>query len=101
VPFVYIVECADGTLYTGWAVDADARVRSHNAGRGSVYCKHRRPVRLVYREKVPNRREAQQRESAIKRMPRRKKLELAEADATVQGLSSSPGEHQEANGRSV
>jgi putative endonuclease len=86
VPFVYIVECADGTLYTGWAVDADARVRSHNAGRGSVYCKYRRPVRLVYREEVPTRRKAQQRELAIKRMPRRKKLVLAE-------------EHQEANGR--
>lgn len=80
MPFVYIVKCADGTLYTGWAVDADARVKSHNAGRGSVYCKHRRPVQLIYREEVPTRREAQQRELAIKRLPRRKKLELAKAD---------------------
>jgi putative endonuclease len=80
VAFVYIVECADGTLYTGWAYDAHARVESHNAGRGSVYCKNRRPVRLVYTEEVPTRSDAQQRELAIKRMSRAKKLELAESD---------------------
>lgn len=82
MPFVYIVECADGTLYTGWAFDADARVSSHNAGRGSVYCKHRRPVRLVYSEEVPTRSEAQRRELVIKRMSRTKKLELVDAAGT-------------------
>ncbi len=85
MPFVYIVECADGTLYTGWAFDADARVESHNAGRGSVYCKHRRPVRLVYSEEVPSRSDAQRRELVIKRMSRTKKLELVGADRTKQG----------------
>ena len=74
--FVYIVECADGTLYTGWAFDANTRVKSHNAGRGSIYCKHRRPVRLVYSEEVPTRSDAQRRERVIKRMSRAKKLEL-------------------------
>jgi putative endonuclease len=74
--FVYIVVCSDGTLYTGWAVDVETRVRDHNAGRGSMYCKQRRPVRLVYQEELPSRSAAQRREGAIKRMPRRKKLEL-------------------------
>ena len=76
MPFVYIVECRDGTLYTGWAVDVEARVEAHNAGRGSAYCKARRPVRLVYHEELPTRSEAQRRELAIKKMPRRRKLKL-------------------------
>lgn len=78
MPFVYIVECSDGTLYTGWTVDVEERVATHNAGRGSVYCKHRRPVRLVYQEELPDRSAAQRRELAIKKMPRRKKLKLVE-----------------------
>ena len=51
MPFVYIVECADGTLYTGWAIDVDRRVAAHNAGRASRYTRSRRPVKLVYVEK--------------------------------------------------
>jgi putative endonuclease len=76
MPFVYIVACSDGTLYTGWTTDVEARVKAHNAGRGSRYCKQRRPVRLVYQEKMPDRSAAQRRELAIKRLPRRKKVEL-------------------------
>jgi putative endonuclease len=76
VPFVYIVVCSDGTLYTGWAMDVEARVKAHNAGKGSLYCRQRRPVRLVYQEEVLTRNEAQRRENAIKRMPRRRKLEF-------------------------
>jgi putative endonuclease len=87
VAFVYIVECADGTLYTGWAFDAKARVKSHNAGRGSVYCKHRRPVRLVYSEEVPTRSDAQRRERVIKRMSRTRKLELVAVNRMDQGRS--------------
>jgi putative endonuclease len=74
--YVYIVACSDGTLYTGWSRDVEARVRAHNAGRGSKYCRQRRPVRLVYREKLPSRRAAQERERAIKKMTRRQKLRL-------------------------
>lgn len=73
-----MVACSDDTLYTGWAVDVEARVAAHNAGRGSAYCKHRRPVRLVYQEELADRSEAQRRELVIKRLPRRKKLELIE-----------------------
>jgi len=76
MPFVYIVECADGTLYTGWAMDTDRRVAAHNAGRGSRYTRARRPVKLVYVEKHVSRAIAMKREAAIKKMPRVKKLEL-------------------------
>ncbi len=76
MPFVYIVACSDGSLYTGWATNVEARVKVHNAGRGSVYCKQRRPVRLVYQEEVATRAEAQKRELAIKRMRRSRKLKL-------------------------
>jgi putative endonuclease len=71
-----MVLCRDGTLYTGWATDVEARVKAHNAGRGSTYCKQRRPVRLVYQEELPSRGEAQARELAIKRLKRPKKLDL-------------------------
>ena len=76
MPFVYIVACSDGSLYTGWATDVESRVKAHNAGRGSVYCRQRRPVRLVYQEQVATRAEAQRREAAIKRMRRSRKLKL-------------------------
>ncbi|MBN1138563.1 MAG: GIY-YIG nuclease family protein [Anaerolineae bacterium] len=76
MPFVYIVACSDGSLYTGWATDVEARVAAHNAGRGSVYCRQRRPVRLVYQEEVATRAEAQKREMAIKHMRRSAKVRL-------------------------
>jgi putative endonuclease len=82
VPFVYMVLCNDGTLYTGWTTDVGTRVRAHNAGRGSRYCRQRRPVRLVYQEEAPTRRDARRRERAIKQMPRRRKLELIERQTT-------------------
>jgi putative endonuclease len=88
VPFVYMVICSDGTLYTGWAMDVEARVQAHNAGKGSLYCKQRRPVHLIYQEEVPTRSEAQRRENAIKRMHRRKKLELAETTYSSYPVSS-------------
>ena len=76
MPFCYILECADGTFYTGWTTDLGRRVKTHNAGRGAKYTKLRRPVRLVYSEKLPSRSAAQKRELAIKRLRRSKKLEL-------------------------
>ncbi len=82
MPFVYIVECADGALYTGWAVDVEKRVAAHNAGRGAQYTRMRRPVKLAYVEACDSRAEAMKREIAIKKMPRAKKLEL---------LQQSPG----------
>lgn len=73
---VYMVECADGTLYTGWTTNLERRLKDHNAGRGSKYTRTRRPVRLVYTETQPDRRAALQRELQIKRLSRAKKLGL-------------------------
>jgi predicted GIY-YIG superfamily endonuclease len=74
--YVYIVRCADGTLYTGVAKDVDARVRQHNAGDGAGYTRARRPVELVYQEEMSDRGTALRREHAIKRMRRGNKCNL-------------------------
>jgi putative endonuclease len=76
VCFCYIVECADGTYYTGWAVDPEKRVVVHNKGRGAKYTRMRLPVKLVYVEEQPNRNAAMRRERAIKRMKRDGKMQL-------------------------
>ena len=74
--FCYIVECADGTYYTGWAVDPERRVATHNKGRGAKYTKIRLPVQLVYVEEQPDLSTALKREIAIKRMTRARKRKL-------------------------
>jgi putative endonuclease len=74
--FVYIVRCADNTLYTGYARDPLARVRAHNTGRGARYTSGRGPVRLVYVEACRSRGKALRREYAVKQLPRAKKLAL-------------------------
>jgi len=74
--YCYIVECADGTYYTGWAVDPEKRVDVHNKGRGAKYTKTRRPVKLMYVEEQPDRSTALKRERAIKKMTREKKQKL-------------------------
>ena len=66
--YVYIVQCADRSLYTGIAKDLDARLAQHNAGDGAKYTRARLPVQLVYSERAQGRGLAQQREFAIKRM---------------------------------
>ena len=76
VCFCYIVECADGTYYTGWAMDPEKRVVVHNKGRGAKYTRMRLPVKLVYVEEQPNRNAAMRRERAIKRMKRDGKMQL-------------------------
>ncbi len=67
--FVYMLRCADGTLYTGIARDVATRVRRHNAGKGAKYTRGRRPVVLVYREGAGSQGAALRREMAIKRLP--------------------------------
>ena len=74
--FCYIVECADGTYYTGWTVDPEQRVATHNKGRGAKYTRMRLPVRLVYVEAQPDRQTAMKREMAIKKMGRQGKMKL-------------------------
>ncbi|MBV6397431.1 MAG: hypothetical protein HFACDABA_03045 [Anaerolineales bacterium] len=74
--FCYILECSDGTYYTGWTTDPARREKQHNAGRGARYTRMKRPVKLVYVEELLSRNAALKRERAIKAMPRGKKLLL-------------------------
>ncbi len=76
--FVYMVRCADGSLYTGVATELQRRVDEHNGGHplGARYTRSRRPVVLVYQERCENRSHACQREYAIKQLTRRAKLSL-------------------------
>ena len=76
--YCYILECADGTFYTGWTTDPERRVSQHNKGIGAKYTSTRRPVRLVYLEAQSNRRDAMKRELAIKKMKRLQKSRLVE-----------------------
>ena len=75
---VYILRCADGTLYTGIAPDVEKRLQKHNEGKGAKYTRGRTPVELVYREEHPNRAEASKREYQIKQLSRAEKLALIE-----------------------
>ncbi len=76
--FCYMVECADGSLYTGWTTDPERRIKEHNAGRGALYTRWRRPVELKYVEETADRSAAQRREYAIKQLTRDKKLQLVQ-----------------------
>jgi predicted GIY-YIG superfamily endonuclease len=73
---VYIVRCADGTLYTGYAADPEARVAAHNAGRGARYTRSRLPVTLVYIEACESKSHALAREYELKQLPRSTKQAL-------------------------
>ena len=74
--YCYILECSDGTLYTGWTTDPERRVKQHNKGLGARYTKTRLPVKLVYLEEQPDKITALKRERAIKALPRKKKIQL-------------------------
>jgi putative endonuclease len=73
--YVYVVRCADGSLYTGIATEIERRVREHNgeAPGGARYTSGRRPVKLAYREKCATRSEALKREHRIKQMSKKEK----------------------------
>ena len=67
--FVYLLRCADGTLYCGWSTDPERRLRQHQAGTASRYTRTRRPVELVYTREFATRSEAMREEVRIKRLP--------------------------------
>lgn len=71
--YVYIVRCADASLYTGVTLDLERRIAMHNAGTASRYTRGRRPVRVVHCEQHPTRGAALRRELAIKALSRREK----------------------------
>jgi putative endonuclease len=74
--YCYIVECADGTYYTGWTLDPEKRVNTHNKGRGAKYTRMRLPVKLVYMEEQPDVQSAMKRERSIKNLKRAGKEKL-------------------------
>ena len=75
--YTYIVQCADGTLYTGWTNCLSRRMKAHNEGKaGAKYTRAKRPVKLVYYEGFATKEEAMSREYRIKQLTREKKLEL-------------------------
>lgn len=73
---VYILECSDGTLYTGYAMDINRRLQEHRQGTASKYTRSRLPVKLVYLEEVESKSMAMKREYAIKQMTRSQKQVL-------------------------
>ena len=79
--FVYMLCCADGTLYSGITTDPQRRVRQHNGELvgGAKYTRNRRPVELVWQEPQPDRSAASKRESSLKKLSRKAKLQLIEA----------------------
>jgi predicted GIY-YIG superfamily endonuclease len=81
--FVYIVRCADGSLYTGCAKDPVERADVHNSGRGAKYTAGRCPVQLVYTEGFASHGDALRRERQLKRWPRRKKEALVAGDLSA------------------
>ncbi|MDD4239008.1 MAG: GIY-YIG nuclease family protein [Desulfotomaculaceae bacterium] len=78
MPYTYMLQCSDGTYYTGWTVDLEVRLQAHNSGKGARYTRCRLPVKLVYWEPHLNRSEAQQRESIIRKLARKQKEKLVE-----------------------
>ena len=71
---MYVVECADGTLYTGYTTDVKRRIKIHNAGKGAKYTRARLPVKLLYSESFASKPEAMSAEARFKKKSREKKL---------------------------
>ncbi|MEJ6949523.1 GIY-YIG nuclease family protein [Natronospora cellulosivora (SeqCode)] len=76
--YTYIVECADGTYYTGYTTDVERRVKEHNQGKGAKYTKARKPVALLHYEEFKTRSEAMKREYEIKNLSRQEKEAIIE-----------------------
>ncbi|GAB6860787.1 GIY-YIG nuclease family protein [Haloplanus litoreus] len=82
VHYVYVLECADGTYYTGYTTDVERRVAEHDAGEGAKYTRGRTPVELVHTERYETRSAAMSREHEVKSLSRAAKERLV-ADADI------------------
>lgn len=82
--YTYILKCADNTLYTGYTTDLNARLKTHNQGRGAKYTRSRRPVTLVYYESFATKKEAMRREAAIKKLSRPQKERLIASNPFIE-----------------
>ena len=78
--YTYILQCSDGTLYTGYALDINKRLTAHNSGKGSKYTRGRLPVSLVYYEVLDTKKEALKRERQIKKLDRIEKIKLIQSE---------------------
>lgn len=78
--YTYILQCSDGSYYTGWTNNLEKRIQDHNAGKGAKYTKPRRPVALIYYETFETKEDAMRREYAIKQMTRGEKEKLIKKD---------------------
>lgn len=83
--YTYILECSDGTLYTGWTNNLEKRIATHNQGKGAKYTRTRLPVTLKYFEVFEKKEEAMRREYEIKQMNRREKVQLIQSSVENSG----------------
>jgi predicted GIY-YIG superfamily endonuclease/ribosome-associated toxin RatA of RatAB toxin-antitoxin module len=90
--FVYLLSCADGTLYCGWSTDPDRRLRQHQAGTASRYTRRRRPVELVWRAECADRSDALRVEARIKQLTRAEKRVLIGAEVLSRPMGNITGE---------
>jgi putative endonuclease len=90
--YVYVLECADGTFYTGYTTDPERRVREHDAGEGAKYTRGRTPVELRHVERFGSRSAAMSREYELKQLSRAEKERLVEGSDPDQSAGSANGE---------
>lgn len=81
--YVYILRCADNSLYTGWTNNLDKRLKMHSEGKGAKYTRARLPIELVYFEEFEDKIEAMKREYEIKQLKRQEKLMLIKKPLTL------------------
>jgi putative endonuclease len=77
--YLYIVECSDGSLYTGWTTNIEKRLKAHNSGKGAKYTRTRKPVTLKYVKEFPTKSAVLKMEYRIKQLPRNKKITLIQS----------------------
>ena len=74
--YVYMVRCANGSLYTGWTTDLSARLKAHVSGKGAKFTHAFHALSMVYYEELPGKSEALKRECAIKKLTKKEKEAL-------------------------
>ncbi len=92
--WVYLLRCADGSLYAGWTNDPEKRLAAHNAGTGAKYTRGRCPVEMVYKRAFATKQEAMAEEARLKRLPRKEKLALLEETEPWRESEALPPEQQ-------
>ena len=82
--YMYVLECTDGTLYTGYSTDVQKRLAVHNAGKGAKYTRARLPVKLLYQEEYPDKSSAMSAEALFKQKTLQEKLAYIETQKNAQ-----------------